>query len=212
MAPPTVTAVPLDNELGGTISVALAALCAATAFSCADMYSIGGSPRSMRSSLTTMNSCSGAGRLSSTLSSTSMGPTPSTARAASIDVSQSLSLGAMLAGGFDGGRIPAAPAAAVDPIAATTKQPATANMASTDWARERRDHTWRRRAPHNVGRAEANCPRPITPSLPMASYLFPKCGRFMHGIPTFHACRATAGTMLDQIACGRVVQPDQQWG
>jgi hypothetical protein len=39
-----------------------------------------------------------------------IGPTPSWARAALIDESQSPLLGAMLPGGLDGGRIPAAPA------------------------------------------------------------------------------------------------------
>ena len=70
----------------------------AYALSCAVMSSIGGRPRSMRSSFTAAKTCSARGRVSSCDSNTGMFPTPSRARAWSIDVSQSALLGAMFAG------------------------------------------------------------------------------------------------------------------
>ena len=67
----------------------------------------------MRSSLTTVNTCSGSGSAASADSETSIGPTPSWARASLIAVSQSPLSGAMFAGGLAGGRIPAAEAGAL---------------------------------------------------------------------------------------------------
>src|SRR5277367_1873204 len=69
-----------------------------------------GRPRSIRSSLTMMKACSATGRLDTRDSDTSIGPTPSSALAVSIEARKSGLLGAMLAGGLLGGRMPAAPA------------------------------------------------------------------------------------------------------
>ena len=74
---------------------------------------MGGRPRSTRSSLTTVKTCSGTGSAASADSETFMPPKPSWPRAESMEASQSVLFGAMLAGGLDGGRIPAAPAGAL---------------------------------------------------------------------------------------------------
>jgi hypothetical protein len=70
----------------------------------------------MRSWLIKMNSCSGTGRASTADSFTGIAPTPSVARAESIDVNQSLLLGAMLADGLLGGSTPTALAAAAEKV------------------------------------------------------------------------------------------------
>ena len=64
----------------------------------------------MRSSFTTVNTCSGRGNVASADSETFMAPTPSWARASLMEVSQSALSGAMFAGGLAGGRIPVAEA------------------------------------------------------------------------------------------------------
>src|SRR6185437_11525734 len=64
----------------------------------------------MRSLLTTVKTCWSTGSVDSVDSDTAIAPTPSWARPLLMDASQSLLLGAMLAPGFDGGRIPAADA------------------------------------------------------------------------------------------------------
>ena len=53
------------------------------------MYSMGGRPRSMRSSLTTVKTCSGIGSAANDDSETFMAPTPSWPRAESMEASQS---------------------------------------------------------------------------------------------------------------------------
>jgi hypothetical protein len=68
----------------------------------------------------TMKSCSGTGKASMANSFTGIAPTPSLALATSMDVNQSLLLGAILAGGLPGGSIPAAPAGAADKEAAVS--------------------------------------------------------------------------------------------
>lgn len=72
----------------------------------------------MRSSLTTVKTCSGTGNTDDANSETPKPPRPSWARAPLMEANQSVLLGAMLAGGLDGGRIPAAPADALDRPAA----------------------------------------------------------------------------------------------
>ena len=83
----------------------------------------------MRSSLTTVNTCWSIGRADSADSDTFIGPTPSAARPEFTDWSQSELLGAMLAEGFDGGRIPAAPAGALVSAVAADAMQSTANGA-----------------------------------------------------------------------------------
>src|SRR5580692_1679159 len=82
----------------------------ASVLSCAVIYEMAGSPRSIRSRLTRTKICSGMGSASTAASDTVIGPTPSSARALLIDVSQSALLAAMLPLGFEGGRMPVAPA------------------------------------------------------------------------------------------------------
>ena len=81
---------------------------------------MGANPGSIRSSLMTMKSCSVTGNASTADSLTSMAPTPSAALAESIEVNQSLLLGAIFVGGLAGGSIPAAPAEALKVPAAMT--------------------------------------------------------------------------------------------
>src|SRR5580658_473038 len=78
------------------------------------MYWMAGSPRSMRSRLTMTKTCSGMGRLSTMLSETSIGATPSAERAESMAARKSVLLGAIFEDGLFGGRMPAAPAGAID--------------------------------------------------------------------------------------------------
>ena len=73
----------------------------------------------MRSSFTTVNTCSGRGRVASADSETFMAPTPSWARGSLIEVSQSPLSGAMFAGGLAGGRVPLADADVLVSPAAT---------------------------------------------------------------------------------------------
>ena len=98
---------------------------------------MGGKPRSMRSSLTTVSTCWSIGSADSDDSDTFIGPTPSAARPEFTDWSQSELLGEMLAGGFDGGRIPAAPAGAPISAVAADAMQSTANGAMSA-AKERR--------------------------------------------------------------------------
>ena len=56
-----------------------------------------------------MKTCWGTGNAANADSEMFMPPTPSRPRAESMEASQSVLFGAMLAGGLDGGRIPAAP-------------------------------------------------------------------------------------------------------
>ena len=63
----------------------------------------------MRSSFTTVNTCSGSGSEANADSETFMEPTPSCEAAELMEESQSLLFGAMLAAGLLGGRMPAAP-------------------------------------------------------------------------------------------------------
>ena len=62
----------------------------------------------MRSSFTTVNTCSGSGSEANADSETFMAPTPSWAAAELMAESQSPLSGAMFAAGLPGGRIPAA--------------------------------------------------------------------------------------------------------
>ncbi len=62
----------------------------------------------------TVSACSSKGSAASADSATFIGPTPSCARAELMEDSQFPLPGAMLLGGFDGGRMPAAPAGARD--------------------------------------------------------------------------------------------------
>src|SRR3984957_8495313 len=91
---------------------------------------MGTRPRSIRSSLSTVKICSGTGRASNVASLRGMGATPSAPLAALMALSQSPLLGAMLAAGLAGGRIPAAPAeAARVPEATTPREAATIQLA-----------------------------------------------------------------------------------
>src|ERR1700722_2955565 len=90
---------------------------------------MGTRPRSIRSSLTTVKICSGTGRASKVASLSGMGAAPSAPLAALMALNQSPLLGAMLAAGLAGGRIPAAPAeAARVPEATTPREAATIQL------------------------------------------------------------------------------------
>lgn len=121
----------------------------AVASSCAVMDEMGARPRAMRSWLITTKSCSGAGRALSAASSTPMAATPSSARALSMALNQSLLLGAMLAAGL--------PAAGAAP-AGTETDSVPAQMRANEAVAPRSARRTRRNAaawPVRTGRAGA---------------------------------------------------------